>query len=433
MKTIGSITLFFLLILGAAWSTGKQEAATGAAAKPPSTLNILFCTHHFTEAVKANLSDFEAKEGVKVNIQDLEEGEYFKKVLIELSSGNPFFDALMLNDSYVVTYAEGGWIEPLTSYVQDPKLTDPNAYRFSDFPEGSLVLMRNKGVLYGIPVAVEPQVLFYRTDLLAQKGLEVPKTMDQLYETAKKLKTDDVAGMALRLIRGQGSWWPWSGIMADYKATWVDENGKPHLDEPAAIEATKMYTKINKDAGPAGVMNYGWYEVENSFAAGKTAMILDANSFMQMFEDPQKSQIAGKVGVAPIPAVNDFRACAGGPSWGVAMAKQSKNKDAAWRFLQWATSPAIALKVAIGSGTIARDSIWSDPKFVAKYPFPDWVKASRESNAKYSVSYLFPRVPQFAQLVDIVDLALQEAYKGDQPVEAVMKTAQQKTVDALSK
>jgi multiple sugar transport system substrate-binding protein len=292
--------------------------------------------------------------------------------------------------------------------------------------------MRHGGVQYGIPVAVEPQVLFYRTDLLAQKGLKVPQTMDELYETAKKLKSDEVAGMALRLIRGQGSWWPWSGFMVDYGATWVDQQGVAHLDEPAAIAATTMYTKINKDAGPAGVMNYGWYEVLNSFAQGKTAMILDANSFMQQFEDPQKSTIVGKVGVAPIPGVNGSRACAGGPSWGVAMASQSKNKDAAWRFLKWATSPAVALNIAINSGDIARDSIWSNSQLTKKYPFPDWIKASRDSNLKYSASYNFPRVPQFAQLVDIVDLTLQEAYKGDQPVADIMKQAQQKTTDALA-
>ena len=49
------------------------------------------------------------------------------------------------------------------------------------------------GATYGIPYYSHAQVMWYRTDLLEQAGLEVPTTWDELYDAAVALTNPDEA------------------------------------------------------------------------------------------------------------------------------------------------------------------------------------------------------------------------------------------------
>jgi len=433
MKKCASYLLVFVLFVLVASISYSAELSYGNIKWDQAkgeTINVLMCAHHYTESLKTKIPEFEKLTGIKVKLTDYAEGEYFKKVMIDLSLSKPATDVLMINNSYVNTYATGGWVAPLDPYLNDPKLTDAKWYNFADFSAG-LNLLMYKDQLYGIPITIEPQILFYRKDIFQEKGLSVPQTMDELYQTAKKINSDEIAGIALRLTRGQGAWWPWSGFLATYKGTWVDENRVPHLNSPNAIKATEMYIKLNKDAGPADVMNYGWYEVLSNFQQGKVAMIIDASSFIGQFEDKEKSAVAGKVGCAVIPAGPDgYRQPAGGASWSLGISAKGGHQKAAWLFVEWATSSANDNAIAIDSGNIARNSTWDNEEFKAKYPYPDWVKASADSNIKYSSDWSFPQVKEFAQLVDIMDITLQNIYSGKPAIDA-MEEAQQKTIEAL--
>ncbi len=53
-------------------------------------------------------------------------------------------------------------------------------------------------------------------------------------------------------------------------------------------------------------------------------------------------------------------------SWGMAIASQSKNKDQARRFLEWATSKELATKGMLANITMARSSVWEDKAVLAK-------------------------------------------------------------------
>jgi multiple sugar transport system substrate-binding protein len=53
-------------------------------------------------------------------------------------------------------------------------------------------------------------------------------------------------------------------------------------------------------------------------------------------------------------------------SWGIAIAKQSKQKDLARKFLEWATSKDLAAKGMLANITMARTSVWEDKTILAK-------------------------------------------------------------------
>jgi multiple sugar transport system substrate-binding protein len=396
-------------------------------------IRVFVPTHPYVDAIRSSIPEFEKLTGIKVTLDEASEQEYFKKLLLDLSSGKPNTDAFMAVHFAIPQYAKGGWIEPIMPYLENPKLTNKEWYDFADFSPVSLYELTYKDKLCAIPITTEQMTMFYRKDVFQANGIKVPDTMDELYETVRKLnKPPEMAGIALRLKRGEGPDWPWNTFVADYGGTWVDKDGNPHINSPEAVAATEMYLKLAKDAGPPGVLNYSWYEGSSDFAQGKLAVFIDANGFVGAFEDPAKSKVAGKVGYALMPASPSGKRCAGGSTaWSWAIPAASKKKNAAWLFVEWATSKPIA-ELAGKAGWIARTSIWSSPSVKEKFP-EEWLNVNLEGIKKYSSLYSYPQVTNMPVLVDLISVALQEAFTATKTVQGALDAAQAKTVEALKK
>jgi multiple sugar transport system substrate-binding protein len=396
------------------------------------TITVSVPTHPYIDSIRSSIPQFEELTGIKVVLEEASEQEYFKKVLLDLSSGSPSTDVFMSVHFAIPQYAKGRWMEPLGPYLQDPKLTDNKWYDFADFPPVSLRELTYNDALYGIPITTEQMTMYYRKDLFEAKGLSVPNTMDELYDTVKKLNNPPtVAGIALRLKRGEGPDWPWNTFLCDYGGTWVDKDGVPHVNSPEALAATEMYLKLVRDAGPSGAVNYSWYEGSSDFAQGKLAVFIDAQGFVGGFENPEKSKVVGKIGYAVMPASPSTRSVGGSTAWCWGMASGSKNKTAAWLFIEWATSKQIGNQASL-AGWIARTSAWSDPDLSKKFP-PEWLKVNLEGIKNYSDTYTYPQVTVMPQLVDIISVALQEAFTGTKTVQQALDEAQQKHLELLKK
>lgn len=87
-----------------------------------------------------------------------------------------------------------------------------------------------------------------------------------------------------------------------------------------------------------------WYDAMEAFTAGQAGMIADADFFAQNYEDPSKSKVA----YALLPAGPGDKPYAGLWTWALGINKSTKNKDAAWLFVQWATSQRTRLNATLG-------------------------------------------------------------------------------------
>jgi multiple sugar transport system substrate-binding protein len=225
--------------------------------------------------------------------------------------------------------------------------------------------------------------------------------MDELYELAKKLKTEDRPGI---LVRGQkihtvgnssGFVFSWGGKMVD---DWTAPK-KALFNTPNAVEALAFYAQLAREFGPPGIGNYTWYECVSDFQQGKAPMYVDMSVFMGQFEDPEKSQVAGKVGYAPLPAGPAGSKPAGG-AWAIGMSSASKNKEAAFLFIAWATSPETMVDIALEGGITTRGSVLDSPALAQKYP-KDWLSATKQG---YSVTVpkTFPLLSKVEEYLDTV-------------------------------
>src|SRR5206468_2663162 len=81
-----------------------------------------------------------------------------------------------------------------------------------------------------------------------------------------------------------------------------------------------------------------WEECLGLMSQGKGAMFYDATSLAGVLETPSQSKVAGQIGYAYAPTVVTPNGSRWLWAWSLDIIKSSRNKDAAFQFLTWATS-----------------------------------------------------------------------------------------------
>jgi len=274
-------------------------------------------------------------------------------------------------------FDKNGWYTDLTTYMNDAKKT-PAEYGASDYFQGPMQTETVNGHLTGVPIVTEQEIVYYRKDLFQAANLKAPKTIADLEAAAKKLNNPD-KGIYGIVMRGKGN--PavtqFSSFLYSEGGNFI-ENGKFVLDSPAATKAVTEYGNLLKNYGPPGVLNMEWPQAAAIFAQGKAAMWVDANSLYKNVTAPDKSTIGDKVGFAMFPAGDKGALPYSVTSWGLSIAKSSKNQDAAWEFLKWATSKEVTTKIQSTGVPSARTSVWESDEGKKAWP-ADWVSVALES------------------------------------------------------
>lgn len=319
----------------------------GAAAQS-GELRVLVANHPYGELLKLSIPQFEKSTGIKVNVESLQEGQLTQKLTTEFATKSSTVDVFMtrpLQEGKM--FSKNGWYAPLTGYD------------FADYPKNIMDAASFGGKPYIVPLVTEWQVLYYRKDLLQQAGLKVPTTFDELEAAAQKLNSESVAGFASR-GKGAAAVTQLSSYVFNYGGQYLDK-GTAVFNSKPAIDATRYYGKLLGNYGPKGVTSMSWENIMPLFQAGKVAMWTDASVFYGQIVDQSKTQIpVANFDIANFPAGPKTNAPFIVSSWGISVANQSKKKDMAMKFLNWASSKEMAIKGMMDNITMARSSVWDD-------------------------------------------------------------------------
>lgn len=422
-----------LLLAGCGGTKEAPKAPVGeqAPAKKPFegvTLRFLAANHPWTETIKKEIPAFEEKTGMKVSMEAIAENQLTQKLTVELTAGSGTIDVFMqrpLQEAKMFT--KNGWYADLNPFVKDTKKT-PADYDLNDFFKGAMEVEMVNGKLVGIPLITEQQIIYYRKDLFQAKGVKVPTTMAELEAAAKALHSPpDMHGI---VMRGQGN--PgvtqFSSFLYSYGGEFI-KDGKSAIESPEAIKAFETYGRLLGQYGPQGVLNMSWPQAAGLFAQGKAAMWIDANSLYLNVTDPAKSTIGDKVGYAMFPAGDKGALPYSVTSWGLSVAASSKQQDAAWEFVRWATSKEVALKTQAAGNPGARTSVWNNPEGTKAWP-AEWVDVAKKSGAVGKASDR-PLVINVGQARDIVGEVITAAITG-KDVAAAAKASAAKLNDLLT-
>ena len=354
-----------------------------------SKISVAFSQHPYADAIIQQLPKFKEMTGIDVVHEVTPEENYFDKVTTSLSekAGRP--DVFMTGVYQMWDYASSQRVEPLDKYLNDAALTNPD-YNAKDIFEG--VFNGGKwdlkpgsptgtGSLYSLPLGFEMYTLAYNKKYFDGRGLKPPETLEELMDLAKELKGWNGSGSYGVAVRGTRSW---ATIHPGYMSTFCTAGAKDFVvkdgklvsavDSPEAIAVTGKFAQMVKEGGPPAWSNYTWYQCGADLGAGKAAILYDADIIGYFQNVPGSANQSGNIGFSPAPV---FKAGDQPQSnewvWQLAMNGSSKNKKAAWLFIQYFTGPEFELWAALNAKTVdpARKSIWENQDFkdkIAKVP-----------------------------------------------------------------
>lgn len=436
-KSLACVTTTTVLLTSALGLAGCGQAQqANSSTTKGETITLLASKHPWTTSIQPYLQDFEKQTGIKVNVQMLTEQQTRDKALMTFQAKSPDVDVFMsLKSLEGLAYEKAGYYEPLDNYVKDEKQT-PKTYKFEDFMKGPIDGERVEGKLVGIPIIVEGPVVYYRKDLFNQYNIPVPQKLDDLVTAAKTIKeksNGEVIGAAIRGLPPSVAY-TFGPFIHNMGIEWLDKNGQPNFDKPEAVKAIELYSTLAGQYGPPGVVNNSFYQSSSLFAQGKVAMEIESSNELSTITDPSGSRVIDKLGVIPIPP---------GPGgnhptilqWGISISAFSQHKDAAWKFVQWATSPEMQLKLAQKGIASPRQSSWDNQEFKnsLKETYQKEWAAALENVMQNGNPEVGPPAVQEAEARKVLGDAIDTVILGQVTPEKASQNIQQQLVEVLKK
>lgn len=209
------------------------------------------------------------------------------------------------------------------------------------FSEAALAPVTQYGGYHGVPWKLNGEAIYYNKKLFAQAGItETPKTLDELDAAAKKLKD---AGITPIQFGGTVNW----HVMRLLDTFLEGKCGSEKFDKLVTKQAnwgqeqcvTDSFTELqkwSKDYFNSGFIGINNDESSALFYGGKAAMALEGDWFNASIEG-QKMNL-DDVGVFSLPTGTNRLY---GFEQAQYITKDSKNKDAAAKFLDYFTSKTV--------------------------------------------------------------------------------------------
>ena len=316
-------------------------------------INVLLSNGTIQDNWRRQVPTFEAKTGIQVIVDQLPEDQQMPKVRTVLAAKSDEYDVIFYRGNLMPELTSAGGVEALDPYIAKSKIQDKE-FDYEGFVPAILSAFNLDGKQWGLPLMGAGTILYHNKDAFKAAGLDrPPRNLDELEQYAAKLKTPNQAGFCLRAKREMGinvfAWifiWKIQGAkwFDNVRGNWFDEKWEPQLTTKEAISATERYVKMLQSSGPKGIASYGWQECLLDFQQGAVAMWLDSIVWLAAMEDPKQSKIVGKVGYSVVEGPGNRYGAA--DPWGFIMNAYSKNKDAAWELIRWATGTEATMAMA---------------------------------------------------------------------------------------
>lgn len=244
-------------------------------------------------------------------------------------------------------------------------------------------------------------MLYYRTDLFAAAGLPTPDTWSAFYAAADKLTRKDANKFGYTIRGGAGS--IAQALDAMYGQSGVTgfwDGDKTTVNDPKNVAALEKYVGLFKNNTPAADVNNDFTKMVAQWDSGEIGMV---SHNLGSYKDHVKALGTEKFRGVPNPTTDDgTRVQVSHPVDGLALFSSSKNKSAAWKFIEFAASHASNSKWNESAGAIpanteaaqdpwiqkaeptklAAEALFSGKATIVQLPYylPDWNTISKADN-----------------------------------------------------
>lgn len=374
----------------------EEEAAEEAAEEEetPSTEEIpvlkvaSYKDETATEAVA--LKDYAQNNGFEVEWVTIPASDYSTKILMELTSGEADYDLLYANNFRTAMWSK--FLMDISNEISDQVK--------KDIISSALESLTVNGILHGVPVFMNPQILNYNKKVFEEKGInKMPENLDELISTAEKCVIDEDKD-GVPEVYGFST----SGdfMFGTYFVKFIDsaggnfytDNKEPDFNNEYGIRALNLlkvfYTSEWVDPSSISVLEP---EVRNTMASGKVAMAMVGTGSAAILVKTNFPEMEGNIGFALMPGdkgsdgalpgakeyLSTFKNC-----FGFVVPELADNLDEALGFLDYMISYEGQKIMTDNFGTASVNKVVaSDPKFYENY---SWAPLSVEIAEKATFS-----------------------------------------------
>lgn len=324
--------------------------------------------------------EFTALTGINVEWELLPLDRVLAKVIADTALAAGKHDIFYWDQAWIGRFVDDG-VDP-QELLARADLAYPG-YNFDDFlPPLVQHVASYKGQLAAIPFDIPVWIMMYRKDIFKQLGLALPTTIPDYLKTVQTINK----AMAPKVYGTTEGWKAGHYSLLQKMTTWLwghggaffNQDGSPAINDEKAYAGMQYMLELGKNM-PPGVTTWDWFGEAKSFAQGRAAIYTGIGEFFPSYDDPAQSSIVGLTEAALPPQALELRsasACGfdevpgmshhGGSS--LAISRYSKHIDAAWVFLQWATSSDITTRASLlgGGASPIRFSNYKDPRIKQK-------------------------------------------------------------------
>ncbi len=281
--------------------------------------------------------DFTPKTGIVINLHVLPTGQLttgsVNTIMLSVTSGTAPDVALSVEYNLPGEFAFRDAVVDLSKFEDFDEVV-------SQFYDSSLVPFTYNGGVYALPETMDFTVMVYRQDVMAELGVELPATWEDLYQKVLPRLYENNMAFSLPVDTSVSSNSP--GALRGFTMLLLQMGGDYYnnlgessgLDTPEAYKAFKFWTDM--------YANYGIDAESNFFTRLRTGTmpvgIGNFTTYMQLMTSAP--ELYGRWSIAPVPgtvqedgtishAVGTTAATAG------IILSQSDKQEAAWEFLKW--------------------------------------------------------------------------------------------------
>lgn len=325
------------------------------------------------------------------------------------------------------TFIDNGYVVPAQQFID--QMADGKAYVDDFFP----AFMRNSvdanGIVWSIPFQRSTPVLYYNKDLFREVGLDpekAPANDAEMLDFAKKLTLPNGERWGIEIPSDGFPYWLFQGFaIANGQNVVGDSFDQVFFNQPEVVKGLETFAGLAKE----GVMPPGviiWGNTPTDFTSGKAAMIYHTTGSLTNILKNAKFD----VGVGFLPAGDKgYGAPTGGGNLYM-FSQEPEKQAAAWRWIEYLSSPEIQSDWGAATGYIAaRKAAWDvDPLKALATEKPQYGIA--RDQLQYADKELATH--QSIDVRNILGSAIGRVISGQQEAQAALDQAQSEAEAILS-
>jgi len=369
------------------------------------------------EALKTAAAEYQTASGVRMEVVELPYSSLFEKEMLDLASRTGAYDVIMMDDPWFPRLASDEKLTSLLPLYEKAGSAGPDA----DFIASALALCRQPypdGRLYALPYVGNANFFFYRKDLFDRYGLAEPQTWDDVLRAARVIRSRErnVYGYVMRAAPGNAVVADFMPVLWAFGGELLSPTGEPELNTPEAAAALSFMIELGK-LSPPGYVSFNADEVNAYLLQGRAGMCINWPAWLPAMDDPDRSRVIHRIAYAPMPGERvEGRSALG--NWLLAIPAGSKNPEAAFAFIQWATQPAQMRRAAEQGNPPTRRSVFGDSDLVRRFrAFPVQLQALEKGRPR-------PRDPDWNEIENVFGIYVSKANSGSISVPEALARAQ---------